>query len=62
MVGAIVCCGCGYCCCCCCLNMLCDAGINVGDDGDSCSDSSYEDERSSSSERMVTRRVKQYWS
>jgi len=58
MVRAIVCCGCG----CCCLNMLCDAGTNVDDNGDSCSDSSYKDEQSFSLERMVTRRVKQYWS
>jgi len=34
----------------------------VGDDDDSCLDSSYEDEQSSLLERMATRRVKQYWS
>ena len=61
MVGAIVCCGCcGYCCC---LNILCDARTNVGDDGNTfSSDSSYEDKWSSSLERIVTKRVKQYWS
>ena len=50
MVGAV-----GVCCCCC-LDMSCDAGTIVGDDGreSSSSVSSYE-ERSSLSEEMVAK-------